>query len=191
MIKKERNYIIFTSPKEVMDIVNQALNHLPALGFTPTLSFERVGQGTFDNKMIGAVANGPAHKITVNIDWYESTDEQDLHYLIWHETRHLYQWSQIEKMHTGKPCLDALKVIQQWEYELKNYIYNTPRTEYAHMKQDMEIDAYSFAVFMLFHYFRKPDGQVYIGLPPMTEVEIMDRVNKSANADFDIFRRVV
>lgn len=67
MIKKERNYIIFTSPKEVMHIVDQALNHLPALGFTPTLSFEKVGQGTFENKIIGAVANGPAHKITGNL----------------------------------------------------------------------------------------------------------------------------
>lgn len=183
--------MIFTSPKEVMDIVDQALHHLPELGFRPTLSFERVGQGTFDNKMIGAVASGPSHRITVNIDWYESTDEQDLHYLIWHETRHLYQWSQIEKMHMGQTYLDDLKVIRQWEYEIKNYIYNTPATEYAHMKQDMEIDAYSFAVFMLFHYFRKPDGQIYIGLPPMTEDEIMDRATKSANADYAIFRRVV
>jgi len=59
------------------------------------------------------------------------------------------------------------------------------------MKQDMEIDAYSFAVFMLFHYFRKPDGQVNIGLPPMTEGEIMDRVYKSLDADFAVFRRAV
>lgn len=191
MINKERTYIIFTSPKEVMDIIDQALSHLPTLGFRPTLSFERVGEGTFDNKMIGAVTNGPSHRITVNIDWYESTDDQDLHYLIWHETRHLYQWSQIEKMHMGQPYLDDLKVIRQWEYELKNYIYNTPTTEFAHMKQDMEIDAYSFAVFMLLHYFRKPDGQVYVGLPPMTEDEIMDRVKKSANTDFVTFRRVV
>ena len=91
----------------------------------------------------------------------------------------------------GQPYLDDLKVIRQWEYELKNYIYNTPTTEFAHMKQDMEIDAYSFAVFMLLHYFRKPDGQVYVGLPPMTEDEIMDRVKKSANTDFVTFRRVV
>ena len=190
-MKKERTYIVFTSPKEVMDIVVQALHHLPPLGFRPTLSFERVGQGTFNNKMIGAVANGPSHKITVNIDWYEAADKQDLHYLIWHETRHLYQWSQIVKMHTGQPSLDNLKVVRQWEYELKNYIYNTPATEYAHMKQDMEIDAYSFAVFMLFHYFRKPDGHINIGLPPMTEDEIMDRVNKSLHADCSVFRRVV
>lgn len=191
MYNKKRTYVIFTSPKEVMNIVNQALGYLPPLGFEPLLSFERVGQGRFDNIKIGAETNGPSHKIIINIDWYESTDEQDLHYIIWHETRHLYQWSQIEKMYMGKPCLDDLKVIKQWDYEMRNYISNTPATEYKHMKQDMEIDAYSFAVYMLFHYFRKPDGQVYVGLPPMTENEIMDRVNKSGSEDFNVFRRIV
>ncbi len=191
MADKERNYIIFTSPQEVKAIVDQALKHLPGLGFDCKINFERTGNGTFDSPIIGAVANGPEHRITVNIDWYETTDVQDLHYIIWHETRHLYQWSQIEKMHTGQPILDAPKVIAAWEYNLRNYIPNTKSTEYAHMKQEMEIDAYAFAVYMLIHYFKRPNGDVVIGLPPMTEDEIWDRAIKAAEFDFKTFKRIV
>lgn len=188
---KRRTYNIFTSPKEISDIANMALQHLPPLGFEIKYSYQRVGQGEFDSELIGAVANGPAHTITVNLDWYEKTDAQDLHYIIWHETRHLYQWSQIEKLNYHLSVVDDVDVIKMWEYNMRNYIYNTKETEYAHMKQEMEIDAYAFAVYMLFHYFRKPDGQVCIGLPPMTEDEIMKRVQKSIVADFQIFRRII
>ncbi len=141
--------------------------------------------------MIGAVTNGPEHKITVNLDWYEAADNQDLHYILWHETRHLYQWSQIEKMHLGLPIQDDVSVVQEWEYNIHHYIYNTKDTETAHMKQEMEIDAYAFAVYMLAHYFQDAQGNIRIGLPPMIEADILDRVEKSAKYDCNIFKRIV
>ena len=90
---KVRTYNIFSSPAEISRIIDLALKHLPPLGFECKLSFERTGKGTFDSEIIGAIANGPDHRITVNLDWYEMTNNKDLHYIIWHETRHLYQWS--------------------------------------------------------------------------------------------------
>lgn len=186
-----RTYNIFDSRNEVAKIIDLALEHLPPLNFDYKLSFERTGKGTFDSKIIGAVANGPEHKITVNIDWYETTDNQDLYYILWHETRHLYQWSQIEKMHTALPVQDDVSVINEWENNLRHYISNTKETETAHMKQEVEIDAYSFAVYMLIHYFRDKHNNVNIGLPPMTADEIWDRAIKAAESDYDIYKHIL
>lgn len=188
---KVRTYNIFTSPAEISKIIDLALKHLPPLGFECKLSFERTGKGTFDSEIIGAIANGPEHRITVNLDWYEMTNNKDLHYIIWHETRHLYQWAQIEKMHKGEPIQDDVSVIKEWEHNLRNYIYNTKETETAHMKQEMEIDAYSFAVYMLIHYFRDKYNNVNIGLPPMTADEIWDRAIKAAKSDYDIYKHIL
>ena len=71
---KARTYNIFTSPADISKIIDLALKHLPPLGFECKLSFERTGKWTFDSEIIGAVANGLDHRITVNLDWYETTN---------------------------------------------------------------------------------------------------------------------
>lgn len=166
------------TPIEIQNYINQALKHLPPLGFDIQLAFERVSGGKLKDVSIGAVTDGPHHLLTVNMDWYERTESQDIYYIIWHEIRHMYQWSQIEKLDKGERLSEAKEIIEKWKYETYNYIPNTPKTENQHMKQEIEIDAYAFAVSMLFRYCAKPDGSINIGLPPMTEAEIMNRAQR-------------
>lgn len=74
-------------------------------------------------------------------------EEQDIKYIIWHENRHMYQWSQIEKLDKGERFFETKKIIEKWKYETYHYIPNTPATEYRHMKQEIEIDAYALYIF--------------------------------------------
>lgn len=90
----------------------------------------------------------------------------------------MYQWSQIEKLDKGERLSVTKEIIEKWKYETYHYIPNTPATEYRHMKQEIEIDAYAFAVSMLFRYCAKPDGSIDIGLPPMIKTEILDRAQR-------------
>ncbi len=53
-----------------------------------TIKFERVGAGTFDNQIIGAVCRN-SHTIIVNVDWYENTTDDDIKFLLRHEARHI------------------------------------------------------------------------------------------------------
>lgn len=177
-MEKARTYNILSSPAEIKVLTEKALNHLPPLGFDVKIKFQRIGQGEFENTKIGAVAQGPSHTLVVNTDWYETTSEQDIKYIIWHEMRHMYQWSQIEKLHNSQHFEETTNIISQWQNELVNYIKNTPETEERHMKQEMEIDAYAFALYMLFRYCADSNGTVNIGLPPVIEDELMNRVRK-------------
>lgn len=112
-----------------------------------TIKFERVGAGTFDNQIIGAVCRN-SHTIIVNVDWYENTTDDDIKFLLRHEARHMYQMSQIEKLHTGEETQEKVETIQQWAYEFMHYISNTPGKEIQHFQQECEQDAYVFATFI-------------------------------------------
>lgn len=63
------------TPIEMQNYINQALGHLPRLGFDIQLAFERVSSGKFANASIGAATDGPHHRLTVNMDWYERTED--------------------------------------------------------------------------------------------------------------------
>lgn len=169
-----------TTPGEIRNLMKQAEKHFPDLEFDVILKFERVGQGTFEEKYIGAVSDVNSGTLTVNIDWYESpeTPEVDYGYIIWHEMRHMYQRSQVLRLANKAPIRADEKTIRRWDYEFHHYIPNTPTTEYKHMKQDIEIDAYAFALYMVYRYSANPDGSVDIGLPPMIADELIDRVQK-------------
>lgn len=112
-----------------------------------TIKFERVGAGTFDNQIIGAVCRN-SHTIVVNVDWYKNTSDDDIKFLLRHEARHMYQMSQIEKYQTGEKTQEKLETIRQWAYEFTHYIPNTPGTEVQHFQQACELDAYVFATFI-------------------------------------------
>lgn len=169
-----------TTPAEIQALIEQAEKHFPALLFDVKFQFERIGEGTFTDKYIGAVADVFSGILKVNLDWYEDPDtpEIDYNYIIWHEMRHMYQWSQVLSFAQKLPTKADAKTINKWEYEFKHYISNTPATIDKHMKQDVEIDAYAFALYMLFKYLPNPNGTVDIGLPPMIEDELLDRAMK-------------
>lgn len=92
-------------------------------------NIERTGSGTFQDRRIGAGARGQEHKLIVNLDWYETTDELDLRYLIWHEVTHLYQWSQIEKLESRYKLSKTEDKVLKWKYEICNYISNEPKKD--------------------------------------------------------------
>jgi len=119
--------------------------------------YERIGKGCFVDNKIGAVSRKPC-TIIVNVDWYETTNEFDIRYILRHETRHLYQFNQIEKLHQGKPIEQSPEVILKWEREFNQYISNTPATEKAHFEQSCEFDAYVYASFAESVATLKDDG---------------------------------
>ena len=173
--KKERQYNE-SLKEEISKLVETAKAYLPEDTLPFDVIFERIGDGTFQDVFIGAVFSSIKQAIIINADWYESTDEQDIKYLVWHETRHAYQKTQIEKQKQGFPTSEARKRIKKWKWEFENYIPNELNTEEAHMTQDIEIDAYAFAVYLLFNECPNNDGSIKIGLPPCIENEIMQRV---------------
>lgn len=74
------------------------------------------------------------------------------------------------------PTNETKKRVKLWKKEFNNYISNTPETEIIYMNQDIEIDAYSFALYLLFMECPNADGSVDIGIPPCIEDEVLHRV---------------
>ncbi len=126
-------------------------------------------------------------RLRINLDWFETSDEQNLKYIVWHEVRHLYQLAQIEKSESDSSNYEDLQTVNQWKNNFDHYIYNTKGTIIAHMNQEIEIDAYSFAVYMLFKYCANPDGSIDIGLPPYIETEIIKRVEGAFARNINTF----
>lgn len=166
-----------TSKGNVEKLIEKAKTFLPAAPMPLEVIFEHIGEGTFYEKSNGAVFSPSRKAIVINIEWYEHAEEQDLKYLIWHETRHAYQRTQIGLYQQGLPTDEVRKRVKKWAYEFEHYIQNSPEYEQAHMNQDIEIDAYAFALYLLFMICPNEDGSIDIGLPPSIEDEVLRRVS--------------
>ena len=154
-------------------LVSTAKRHLPPLPNSIAIRIEAVGDGTFVDTKIGCIARG--YTIIINRDWFTSTTSQDIKYLIWHEVRHIYQKNQIDRLFEHKQTHEKTEVLLRWQFEFSNYIPNTPSSEVAHFNQHIEIDAYAFALAMLFIYDANPDGSVDIALPSTIESSVYDQ----------------
>lgn len=136
--------------KRIAELVSGVLTILPFNAYERVdLRFEHIGEGTFTDIKIGAVNRAP-YILIVNINWYETADEEDIRFLIRHEARHLYQRNQVEMLQTGKPLFETRDTVMQWARNLAsgNYIENTPETELQYFQQLCEFDAYCFATFV-------------------------------------------
>ncbi|MBE6006012.1 MAG: hypothetical protein E7238_02430 [Sarcina sp.] len=134
----------------IADLVRGVLTILPFNAYERVnLRFEYIGEGTFVDTKIGAVNSAP-YNLTINIDWYETAEEEDVRFLIRHEARHLYQRNQVEMLREGKPLVENRNTVLQWARNLSpgNYISNTPETEIQYFRQPCEFDAYCFATFI-------------------------------------------
>ena len=154
-------------------LIEPAKHHLPNLTSAIDVKVESIGEGTFHDTQIGCVARG--FTLIVNSDWFTSASNQDIKYIIWHEIRHMHQLQQIELLKEGQSCNENRSVVSRWQLEWSNYVSNTPETEAHHFRQHIEIDAYAFALAMLFIYLPNPDGSVDIGLPPVIESEVFQK----------------
>lgn len=157
-------------------LILPAKHHLSSLTEDIEIEVESVGEGTFLDTKIGCVTRG--FTLVINSDWFTSVDNQDIKYIIWHEIRHMYQLQQTKQLVGYQPCCESISVVNQWLYEWNNYIPNTVETETEHFKQHIEIDAYAFALAMLFLYMPNPDGSVDIGLPPVIEAEVFEKAQQ-------------
>lgn len=154
-------------------LILPAKHHLPSLKEDIEIKVESVGEGTFHDKKIGCVTRG--FTLVINSDWFTSADNQDIKYIIWHEVRHMYQQQQIKQLVENQACSENIAVVNQWANEWNHYIPNTAATENHHFEQRIEVDAYAFALAMLFIYLPNPDGSVDIGLPPVIEAEVFEK----------------
>ena len=134
--------------QKIKRLTESALSILPFAG-SIDYRYEHVGGGTFTDTKIGAVNRNP-NILIVNIEWYESADEQDIRDIIHHEARHLYQWYQVNKYRSGIKTDENERIVKQWSDNLLpgNYICNTPRTEIQYFKQPVEFDAYCYSTFL-------------------------------------------
>lgn len=132
--------------------------------------------------------------IACNIGWIESCiaadDDYDIPYLLMHEIRHEYQKREIEALRSGKPTNEPKVLIEKWDKEFKNYIWNdgTPLKESQNQCQSVEVDANAFAAIMMmkrngnmevrFHEdaFEKTIKRTKVLLPKYAP-EIHDRLN--------------
>jgi len=152
-----------------------SVRHMPFLNCGQVrFAFERVNINHFNDQLIGAVASSNG-TITVNLDWFCSTTEQDVMYIIWHEIRHIYQMQQIQFQKDNNFAAERPENILRWQQEFDHYVRNTPETTSLHFLQEIELDAYAFALSMLFRYCANDDGSVDIGLPPIAEQAIYER----------------
>ena len=174
-------------PSKALEYFNHLLmlsvRHMPFLNCGQVrFAFEKVGINHFNDLMIGAVASLDG-TITVNIDWFCSTSEQDVMYIIWHEIRHVYQMQQIQFQKKNSYAAERTEDVLRWKTEFEHYVTNTPATTTLHYAQEIEQDAYAFALSMLFRYCANDDGSVDIGLPPIAEQAIYKRALELYNTD--------
>ena len=156
------------------------------------ITYERIGEGTFFDKNIGAVNRDPA-KIIVNIDWYESAKERDMKGLLRHEARHLYQRSQVRKYREGLPISEEPIKIEEWEKNFRSYIPNTPMTEVQYFMQACEYDAYVYSTFLdLVEHYKKGTINIqitqYPGIADDLEREVSEKLNNMSEREMKMLK---
>lgn len=141
---------------------------LALLGFPPmpfVFSYERIGEGRFNNIEIGAEIENSKWIVHVNEDWANlalDNDPFDLYYIISHEVRHFYQSVQINLLRKGETLKEDRTLIISWIDNFQHYQRNDGgNTTRVYHRQPVEVDADAFACFFVM-FFR-------IGQPRMPE----------------------
>lgn len=71
-----------------------------------------------------------------------------------HESRHAFQWKVITGVYNGAEVVDSI-IVQKWKDEMNNYNQPTKKDilEEEYLKQEIEIDAITFAHKMMLEHF--------------------------------------
>jgi len=106
-------------------------------------------EDVFPNKEVTAFATSD-FRVVYNIDRLKIAPDYELYITSFHEMRHIYQRCCIEFGEKYPDTFNAPKErIKQWEYEFKNYYVSPVENDEKYLRQDVELDAISFAYFMM------------------------------------------
>lgn len=130
---------------------------------------------TMDN-----AAEGYGNTLYFNKPWFTGEDrwgnqKDDIEFFVFHELRHLHQQHEISLAEHGQPLHESERTVALWKNGFQNYIRNKGgATQSANVSQEVEIDAYAYAVCLsnLLHaqdrtdlYFHAPKEAMALAMP--------------------------
>ena len=84
------------------------------------------------------------NSIMINRDWLMEAGNLEITYVIAHEMRHVYQHLLITNQKHSAEIPES--VIQRWKIEFENYTMPDGLGSVGYRKQEIEIDAYNYAM---------------------------------------------
>lgn len=94
------------------------------------------------------------------IDAFENGNFHDVEYFVNHEIRHIFQHIKIKELDEGIENGVDKNLIKQWKYEEEHYIKvkdDAGNINENYFKQDIEMDAYAFALAIMKHKYGNVD----------------------------------
>ena len=98
----------------------------------------------FTSDTICAVFMPQWNAIILNRDWLMEAGDLEINYVIAHEMRHVYQYLLITNQKNSTNIPES--VIQRWKIEFENYTMPDGLNSVGYRKQEIEIDAYNYAM---------------------------------------------
>ena len=131
-------------------IVNQVFTY--NLKFFKNVPHIKWGFDNSPNNGIMAVCRSKDNIIVINLEkfmeMYFEKNYIEIEYLLMHETRHIFQHCEINRLNNGEETILDKEIVEKWAYESKHYIKALDENNIENPKyfeQDMEMDAFAFA----------------------------------------------
>lgn len=146
--------------KILQNVFLSAISFLNIPSYKYRLVFER--KGVHLNNDDVCVADNAKRVIYIDEDWanhcVEINFEYDLHFLMAHEARHIYQFVMMERLRKKKEIKEPVEVVQSWiinEMAYKRDVGDDTKAIYK--SQPVEVDANAFAsFFVMMRYNESP-----------------------------------
>lgn len=118
---------------------------------TINIEYEAIGK-RFQTESNAAETSALSKIIYINSDWVknhtQNIDQTELKAILYHEVRHLYQMSEINKFELGEKTKESSEIIKKWRDNFSNYIRNI-NENIDYYKQPVEIDAIAYAFYLM------------------------------------------
>lgn len=148
----------------IIDILNSNKKYF---GFSNEIKWE-----FFVDECVANVAKNTNYSLFINVlaveHAYNISQPYIIELFVLHEIRHIYQKMSID-VGISSP------LIEQWNYEFKNYIAPTPNNLSAYYDQSIEFDAFCFSYSLMQFKYGKID---YIDYPKHYIGKIEPHINK-------------
>ena len=102
------------------------------------------GKNEFTSNSISAIFVPELNVIVFNREWLKKARVEDIVYTIAHEMRHVYQYLLI--INRKSRCEISKSEIERWKIEFENYTMPNDIDCTEYIKQEIEVDAHSYAV---------------------------------------------
>lgn len=175
--------MIDSKAKQILETAFQdAISMLGLLPIPYTFCYEKIGPRfpTMDN----AEEVDNVNRIDINEDWANQmvkVFEYDLHYMMAHEARHVYQEIVIRMFQSGQSVKETAALIVSWIDNKQHYVRNQGgATVKPYHCQPIEVDADAFANF---YVIKKQIGGARI---PVDSDELVTQRLKEIGAQYGV-----